>query len=142
MAVQIEGDSARSFSAGFDLQGTAETGQLSLSSALGTSLAQAHWTPAGINLQTPDGHYRFNDLTALAKEALGEPIPLAALIDWLQARPWPAAPSQPLDAAQPTRGFSQLDWDVRLDRYQDGLVIATRRLPAPAISVRAKLDQP
>lgn len=140
--MQIEGDSARSFSAGFELQGTAQAGRLTLSSALGTSLAQAHWTPAGIHLQTPDGRYRFNDLTALAKEALGEPVPLAALIDWLQARPWPAAPSQPLDTGAPARGFSQLDWEVRLDRYQDGLVIATRRLPTPAISVRAKLDPP
>ncbi|MEX8519872.1 MAG: lipoprotein insertase outer membrane protein LolB [Leptothrix sp. (in: b-proteobacteria)] len=142
MAVRIEGDSSRSFSADFELQGTADTGRLQLSSALGTSLARAQWTPGQIHLQTTDGSYRFADLESLAVEALGEPIPLAALIDWLQARPWPAAPSAMLDAGQPAKGFSQLGWDVLLDRYGDGLVVATRRSPAPVVSVRAKLDPP
>lgn len=142
LAVQVEGDSSRSFSADFDLQGTAETGQLRLSSALGTSLAEARWTPVGIQLQTPDGQYRFANLTELADQAIGEPIPLAALIDWLQARPWPAAPSSLLDPAQPARGFRQLDWIVQLDRYPAGLVLATRQSPTPTIRVRAKLDTP
>lgn len=142
MAVRVEGDSSRSFSASFELQGTAESGQLLLSSALGTSVAQARWTPQQIRLQTTDGDYRFADLTSLAEEALGQPIPLAAMIDWLHARPWPAATSVPLEAADPGKGFVQLGWEVLLDRYQDGLVIATRRQPAPVVSVRAKLDPP
>ena len=142
LAVRVEGDSSRSFSADFELQGDARLGRLALSSALGTSVARAQWSPARIQLQTSDGSYQFSSLDALAQEALGEPVPLAALFDWLQARPWPAAGSTPLDAAQPARGFRQLGWEVDLERHaSDGLVTATRREPAPTLTVRARLDR-
>lgn len=142
LAVRVEGDADRSFSAVFDLLGDARHGQLQLSSTLGTSLAQARWQRDHILLQTSDSRYEFDSLDTLAERALGEPVPLEALIDWLQARPWPAAASTPLDPQQPARGFTQLGWEVDLSRYAEAaLLVATRRQPAPTVTVRARLDR-
>ena len=56
--------------------------------------------------------------------------PLAALIDWLRGRPWPAAPSYANDA-----GFQQLGWQIDLRRYEEGALVAERA--SPPTTVRA-----
>jgi outer membrane lipoprotein LolB len=40
-------------------------------------------------LATPRGESTFTDLDALTRQALGESVPVSALFDWLQGRPWP-----------------------------------------------------
>ena len=136
LSVHVEDASPRSVSALFDLRGDATRGQLSLSTPIGTTLAQARWQPGDVRLLTLDGERRFADLDTLTREVLGESLPLAALFDWLRGRPWDGAPSQPLASAA---GFEQLGWQVDLARFADGLVDA-RRLAPPAVVVRARLD--
>jgi outer membrane lipoprotein LolB len=133
------GAPARSFSAAFELHGSAEAGRLDLSTPLGSMLAQARWAPSRVTLTTPQGDTEFPDLDALTREALGESLPVAALFDWLQGRPWSGAPSVP--AAPPALGFEQLGWGVSLARFDEGLVSARRDSPPP-VSVRIKLDRP
>lgn len=145
LAVQVDGDAARSFSAGFDLQGSDVRGQLALISPLGTQVGRAVWQPGSVLWQSADGDRRFDSLDALAEEMLGEPVPLAALFDWIAGRPWSARPSRPLtaaDGATATPGFQQLGWNVQTGRASDGLIIAQRRSPAPTLTVRIKLDTP
>ena len=136
----IDGAAPRSVSATFELQGAADAGSLSLSTPLGSLLAQARWAPGSVVLATPQGKTSFVDLDALTREVLGESLPVAALFDWLRGRPWPGAASTATVApAEP--GFEQLGWVVSLARFDEAWV-AARRAQAPVVTVRAKLDRP
>jgi outer membrane lipoprotein LolB len=129
---------ARLVSAAFDLRGSAERGELQLTSPLGNVLAQARWRPGEVVLQRNNGEQRYANLDALASDTFGEPLPLAALFDWLHGRPWGAAPSHRLSA--PAQGFEQLGWTVALDRFTDGWVTAKRTAP-PSVTVKAHLER-
>lgn len=143
LAVRVDaagGAAARSISAAFDLRGDAGSGRLSLSTPLGSVLAQARWEPGAVVLATPQGETRFADLDALTREVLGESLPVAALFDWLRGRPWPGAPSTAsVGPAEP--GFEQLGWVVSLARFDEAWV-AARRERAPVVTVRARIDRP
>jgi len=133
--VDAAGDApARSVSAGFELRGDGERGELRLSTPLGTLLAAARWSPGEAVLSTPGRQTRFADLDALSREALGEVLPLQALPDWLGGRPWPGAPSSPAG-----EGFEQLGWRVNLAGHRDGWVEAVRDAP-PVVTLRARLE--
>lgn len=134
-----ERSGAQSVSAGFELRGRPDAGEIELASALGTLLAQARWTPREVLLVTPQGTRRFADLDQLSREALGEALPLAALFDWLRGRPWPGAASSRLASAD-RPGFAQLGWEVDLSRFESGLIAAQRPL-APAVQLRVQLDR-
>jgi outer membrane lipoprotein LolB len=127
---------ARSFSADFDLRGDADRGTLRLTGPLGAMLAEVRWQPGSAELQDAQGQRGYAGLDALAQDLLGEPLPLAALIEWLRGRPWAGAPS-----AKQDDGFEQLGWRVALAGFAQGLVAATRDR-APAVSVRARLENP
>jgi len=140
MTVQVDGtptSQARNLSAAFDLHGSPEQGRLDLSTPLGTTLAQARWSPGRVALLTPEGERLFTSLDELTREMLGQSLPLAALFDWLRGRPWPGAPSTPTGDA----GFQQLGWVISLTRYAEGWVSARRETP-PAVLVRAQLEHP
>nr|WP_217704113.1 outer membrane lipoprotein LolB [Schlegelella koreensis] len=140
LALRIEASGtqpARAFAAAFDLRGSADAGGLDLSTPLGSLLAQARWQPGEVALRTPQGSRRYADLDALSRDVLGEPVPLAALFDWLRGRPWPGAPSAP----GPDGGFEQLGWRVDLSRLADAAVSAVHPEP-PVMSVRVQLDRP
>lgn len=117
--------------ASFELFGGPQAGRLELTSPLGALVARANWQPGRATLQTPSEERRFDDLDALTRELLGEPVPIAALFDWLQARPWPAAPHQKTPG-----GFEQLGW--RIEPKLPALVAT--RLAAPTVTLRARLD--
>ena len=130
------GAPARSLATQFELRGNAQTGELHLTTPLGTTAAQARWRPGSAELVTTEGTRRFADLDTLAEELLGQALPLAALIDWLRGRPWPGAPSQAAAG-----GFEQLGWRIDLARFTEGWVLAAREHP-PALTVRARLERP
>ena len=137
LSVRVDSEPARAMSATFELSGDARTGALVLTSPIGSTLAQAHWTPREAVLETPGRRASYPDLDTLSEQALGERVPLAALFDWLRGRPWPGAPTQDLPAGE--AGFAQMGWRVALARYADGWVEA-RRDAAPAVTMRARLD--
>ncbi len=142
LSVQVEaqgGQAARSVSAAFELRGDAERGELQLATPLGTVLATASWSPGRASLATAGGSRDYIDIDALAAEALGEPLPLRALPDWLHGRPWPEEASTP-NATPGDAGFAQLGWTVNLARFGDGWLLARRQAP-PVVTVRARLDR-
>ena len=149
LALRVEplaNEAPRSVSAAFDLRGNPRAGTFGLSTPLGSMLAQARWSPAEVVLTTPRETRRFASLDELTREALGESVPIEAWFDWLRGRPWPGAPSTPLEAA-PTSpssssapGFRQLGWRVDLSRFDAGTIAATRESPAPVVTVRIRLD--
>lgn len=122
----------------FELRGRAEAGEIEFSTPLGSIVAQARWSPAQVLLITPQGEQAYPDLDSLSREALGEPFPLAALFDWLQGRPWPAAASQAEPGGQ---AFRQLGWRVDLADLAQARISA-ERTQAPAMRVQVLLDRP
>jgi len=141
---EVEGDEARSFTAGFDLQGTDQRGQLALVSPIGTQVGRAVWQPGSVLWQSADGERRFESLDELSQELLGDVVPLGALFDWIAGRPWHEQPSRPLTDTTDgsATGFRQLGWNVQTGRAAEGVIVAQRRLPAPTVTVRIKLDTP
>lgn len=133
LALKVEGDAAKSMSASFELEGGPQRGRLSLTTPLGTQVAQARWAPGEVVLAGSGGERLYNDLDELSRDALGESVPLAALFDWLRGRPWAGAPSR----ETPT-GFEQLGWQVDRQRAGEGLIVVSRQ--APAVTLRVKLD--
>jgi outer membrane lipoprotein LolB len=141
------GKDARSMTGQFELTGTASAGQLVVASPLGTTVARARWgdvyaegRPSDIVLQAQGRTVRFSDFESMTEAALGDAVPLEALFDWLDGRPWPGSPAV-VDA---DRGaFDQLGWHVDRSRLAaDGLLSADRPAPLPALHVRVKLDAP
>jgi outer membrane lipoprotein LolB len=139
LSVRVQSEPVRAWSAAFELSGDARSGALVLTSPIGATLAQARWAPGEAVLETPGARASYPNLDALAEQALGERVPLAALFDWLRGRPWPDAVSQALPSGEP--GFTQLGWRVSLARYSEGWVDA-RRDTAPVVTMRARLDEP
>jgi outer membrane lipoprotein LolB len=143
LALQIDATGERpatSISAGFELNGNAEAGELRLNSPLGTTLAAAFWGPDAVRLITPQGERTFDDLDAMSRAAFGETLPLRALPDWLHGRPWPGA-GEAAVPLQPGPGFSQAGWTVDLAQFDQGRLLAWRTA-APAVRLRAVLDGP
>ncbi|WP_119152926.1 lipoprotein insertase outer membrane protein LolB [Caldimonas tepidiphila] len=131
------GAPVRASSAAFELRGDADAGELRLTSPLGTVLAVARWRGDRATLEARGEVWHYDTLQALGREMLGEDIPVAALFDWLRARPWGGSPAA---AWSDGRGFDQLGWRVDLARAPDGLVVATRATP-PLVTVRARVDR-
>jgi outer membrane lipoprotein LolB len=143
LALRVEagaGTEARAVTAAFELQGRPDAGRLDLSTPLGTRLAQARWAPGSVVLVTPQGETAYPTLDDLTREVLGESLPVAALFDWLNGRPWSGAQSTPTSAPA-ERGFRQLGWVVNLAGFADATVAAVREQP-PTVTVRVKLDRP
>ncbi len=138
LAVRVaaqEGTPARSLSALFDLRSPdGRAGELDLSTPMGTLMGRARWDTQQVRLITPEGERQYPSLEALSDDVLGENVPVQALFDWLQGRPWSQAASTPL----PDGGFTQLGWTVRLDRLSDGVIVAERAAP-PLVTVQARL---
>jgi outer membrane lipoprotein LolB len=127
---------ASNASTAFELRGDSTRGDLRLITPLGTSLANASWSPGQVQLYTPGSQRQFASLEELSQEVLGESLPLAALPDWLRGKPWPQAPHQ-----THAEGFEQLGWLVQTTRRPEGWIEA-RRSAAPAVWLRVKLDSP
>lgn len=115
LAYQMEAGAQQRAQAGsalFEWQGTAEQGQLSLSTPLGTTLATARWSEQGVWLDDGQGPRRYATLEELG-EALGQalqgpPLPLRPLVHWFQGRPAPDLPVMALED-----GFEQAGWRVQ-----------------------------
>ena len=130
-------DMTQNVSAGFEWTGDALRGQLDLLSPLGSVLAQARWDEGGAWLRTSGGapvwHASADDLAA---HALGQRIPLAAVFDWLQARPWSQASYSTVNSMT----FEQLGWRVDLTSHAKGRIVA-QRLDPPLVTLRIQLDK-
>jgi outer membrane lipoprotein LolB len=126
---------AKAENAAFELAGTEQQGRLKLLSPLGTVVADARWQAGQVTLQTGDGTREFDSIEALARETLGEAIPLGALLHWLAGQPWPQAASQPTP-----QGFEQAGWQVDTSALANGGLLQARRPAPPALELRIKLD--
>ena len=87
LALYIASTPPQSISAGFELKSQQQSGELQLISPLGNTLAKLHWLPGQARLEQGGQVWQDNSLDALLIRLTGASLPMAALIDWLQARP-------------------------------------------------------
>ena len=81
LAVQVHSAPPQSLSAGFELNGSPEVGELRLHSPLGTTLAIIRWRPGMAQLQRGSEWTDANSLSALSEQLLGTDVPVVALFD-------------------------------------------------------------
>ena len=124
LALAIESDPPQSFSAAFELKGNARSGELSLYSPLGSTLAVMQWDPSSATLRSNGGAQNFPSLDALVLRATGAPIPVPALFDWLGG------------TATEVEG-----WHADLSGLSNGRLAAGRLQPLPRIQLRIAIEK-
>lgn len=125
MSLTIKSEPEQSFTAGFELKGRTERGELTLISPLGNVLGVLRWAPGAAELDSGNRNIqRFESVDALMAQATGAAVPLAALFGWLQG-----------DNATAS------GWTADLSRQGEGRILATRVQPLPQADLRVVLDR-
>lgn len=124
LALRVDSEPPQAFSAGFELSGQATQGELRLYSPLGTVLAELRWTPQSATLTRNGETQQFDSLDALATQASGAALPVAALFQWLAG-------------VQTTAD----GWRADLSQLEAGRLTAQRTAPAPATELRLVLER-
>ncbi len=124
MAIQVLKDPPESLSSGFELQGSAQAGEMVLLSPIGTTLARLEWTPQGARLTQGQQQVDSPSLQRLGSRLTGTELPIAALFEWLAGRPVEAS-----------------GWQVDLSAHALGRISAERREPSPGAVLRIALDR-
>ena len=122
-SLTVHSEPPQSWSAGFELSGSALGGELQLSSPLGNRLADVRWSATGAELQQGERLTRHPSLDSLTAELAGTALPVAALFDWLQGR------------QAPVNG-----WEADLSRQPEGRIVARRLQPLPGAELRLILQ--
>lgn len=124
IGVQIQSQPPQSLSAAFELQGSAERGELLLLSPIGSTLAQLSWSPQTASLNQGGRQWASHSLDDLTTQLSGTPLPVAALFDWLNGQ-----------ASTPA------GWQVDLSQWGQGRIQAERQTPAPAVQLKVVLER-
>jgi outer membrane lipoprotein LolB len=120
----VENQPSQSFSAGFELRGRPDAGELKLHNPLGGTLAALNWGPGIATLRSGDTVRQFESIEALVAAATGTAIPVASLFDWLSGN----------NTAVP-------GWEADLSQLAQGRLRARRTAPPPVADLRLALDQ-
>lgn len=118
-----DSDAPRSFTAHFELQGTARSGSLELSTPLGTLLARLQWSAGEASIETAQERRNAPSLESLLRDVTGEALPVDALFDWLMGVPTIAS-----------------GWQADLQQLEQGRLNATRTQPHPPATLRILLN--
>lgn len=124
MSLRIDSDPVQTFAALFELRGSAEAGDLTLTTPIGSTLAQLHWAPGEALLKNGSDTRRYDSVDALIEAATGAAIPVGALFGWLDGR------------ADPVPG-----WRADLGQLSNGKLQATRESPAPRADLRIVFER-
>lgn len=125
LALRVDSQPPQSLSAGFELRGNAQQGELALSSPLGQVLAVADWGAQGARLRQGGTERRYASVDDMTTELTGTPLPLAALYDWLQGK-----------------ADAPAGWEVDLSGHAEGRLVARRMAPPPAAELRLRFATP
>lgn len=119
--------------------------RLDLTTPLGSTEARVEGQPGTAMLTRANGtSLQAADPDTLAEDALGSPVPVSGLRDWLRGNPGQPAPTDLQNDAQgrPT-AFSQRGWQARLSRYDaqgPQLLVLERQEAGRRIVVRLVVD--
>ena len=122
IALQIDGQASQSFSAMFELRGTAQAGGLVLLSPFGNRIAQLDWKNGHAQLVSGQDTRTSDSLDTLLQDVTGTRIPVTALFSWLKGTQASAA-----------------GWQADLTGIADGRLTARRDDPQPTATLRIAL---
>ena len=122
IALQIDGQASQSFSAMFELRGTAQTGGLVLFSPFGNRIAQLDWKDGHAQLVSGQDTRTSDSLDTLLQDVTGTRIPVTALFSWLKGTQ-----------------ASATGWQADLTGIADGRLTARRDDPQPTATLRIAL---
>jgi outer membrane lipoprotein LolB len=132
LSLRIASDPPQSLYAGFNLTGDAQTGDLTLNSPLGNSLAQLSWTPQSAVLKANNETKEYPSTSALIEHVTGTVIPLNALFDWMAGKDTPAEGWEIDLSAMKTANTS----NDTVQRF-----VAKRTSPLPTAELRVAIDK-
>ncbi len=124
MGLQIQSQPAQNLSAAFELQGSAERGELLLLSPIGSTLAQLNWTPQSAELKQGERQWSSTRLDELTTLLTGTALPVPALFDWLAGK-----------------STTPAGWRVDLSQLAQGRIQAERQSPAPQVLLKVVLER-
>lgn len=124
LALQLNSTPPQNWSASFELQGSAEQGEMTLLSPIGTTLARLSWTPQEALLEQGQEKIKSRNLRSLSQHLTGTDLPIPALFAWLAG--------QAADAP---------GWQVDLSAHPEGRLTARRSSPSPEAVLRILLDR-
>lgn len=122
IALQIDGQASQSFSAMFELRGTAQAGGLVLLSPFGNRIAQLDWKDGHAQLVSGQDTRTSDSLDTLLQDVTGTRIPVTALFNWLKGTQ-----------------ASATGWQADLTGIADGRLTARRDDPQPTATLRIAL---
>jgi outer membrane lipoprotein LolB len=124
LALQLDSTPPQNWSAGFELQGSAEQGEMTLLSPIGSTLARLSWTPQEALLEQGQEKIKSRNLRSLSQHLTGTDLPIAALFAWLAGQ------------AADVPG-----WQVDLSAHPEGRMTARRSSPSPEAVLRILIDR-
>ncbi len=128
LAIRVEADLPKTpyqaVAAGFELSGTARTGELMLFTPLGSTAAALSWSPEAAIMRSNGDVRHFESLDALIRSAVGTEIPVAALFAWLR-----------------NENITASGWSADLSQYASGRITARRLQPAPVAELTLLLEK-
>ncbi|HEY9096900.1 MAG TPA: lipoprotein insertase outer membrane protein LolB [Hydrogenophaga sp.] len=119
LALNVASSPPQSYTAGFDLHGTPQAGELLLATPLGSTLATITWGPDFAQMTQGSQVTRRSSLAELSADMGGTEVPVAALFAWLKGESATVA-----------------GWQADLSRHAEGRVTAKRTIPLPAAELR------
>ncbi len=124
LALRIHSEPVQAFSAFFDLQGDAQAGVLTFFTPIGSTAARLEWNSHGAQLQTTGEPQQFASVDALTRHTTGATLPIPSMFAWLKG----------INAATP-------GWEVDLQGFADGKILAKRLAPETAVDLKITLDR-
>lgn len=126
ISVQVDSQPPQAFAGAFELTGDAASGELTLFTPIGSTVAHLQWQPGKATLRdAADRTRKYASLDELAANVLGTPVPFAALFQWLAGNDAPAS-----------------GWQADLGQLASGRITARRVEPGlPAAQLRVVLDR-
>jgi outer membrane lipoprotein LolB len=124
MSLLIQSEPVQSFSGGFELQGNETTGELTLSTPLGNTVAVLRWSPGVAELFNGSQSQSYASVQDMLVHTTGAALPVAALFAWLRGQA-AGAPG----------------WQADVSRHAEGRISAQRIEPSPPAQLRIVLDR-
>ncbi len=123
LSLRVDSEPPQALHGAFIIHGSAKSGDLTLNTPLGNTVAKLTWTPELATLQANGESQSFASTDALVEQLTGTPLPLAALFDWLAGKNTPA-----------------LGWEVKFSA--PNRFVAQRASPLPTAELRIVVDEP
>ena len=127
LSLRIASDPPQSMSGGFVISGSAQEGELTLSSPLGNTLAKLSWSAESAVLVANGTTSTYTSTNELMETATGTVLPLSALFDWLAGKDTPVT-----------------GWEIDLSHMKNEeqqRLVAKRTSPLPMTDLRIAIDK-